>query len=92
VSVVLNEQTLAPAPGLWDIRVTAVDITFTNAPFNPFGGNLNGRIEINEAFAGLRVAPNPPVGTPEPASASLLGIGCACLTCCARRRTKPPAG
>ena len=40
VTVVLNNNPVVPFP---NELVDAVEITFTNAPWNPFGGVVNGR-------------------------------------------------
>jgi hypothetical protein len=74
VSIVLNASPILPFP---DELVDAIDITFTAAPFNPFGGVVNGSIIVAEAVTSL-VATFPPAPVspvPEPTAVTLLGIG-----------------
>jgi hypothetical protein len=72
VTVVLHNIT--PIPPFPDVLVDAMEITFLNAPFNPFGGLVNGTITIAESATTLTIVPPPPV-VPEPVTLALLGIG-----------------
>jgi hypothetical protein len=78
VTVVLHNIT--PIPPFPDVLVDAMEITFLNAPFNPFGGLVNGTITIAESATTLTIVPPPPAPVvPEPVTLALLGIGLCAL-------------
>jgi hypothetical protein len=82
IKITLNEETPS-GNGISDadLSVNAIDISFTNAPFQ-FGNLLdlvNGNIIISHSEADLVATGSPPASVPEPSSLLLLASGFAAM-------------